>query len=1687
MPDVFVETIGETVSYPDDWSDQRISEHALATFKPKQGPIERTVRNLAGSIVDSAAAIPETVAIIAGKLSSIPALGEDRPQSELPTQKAADWMRYQAQKLYPDKITRPEGVEGFLTETLPQGAGSMATILAGGAAARMLKIPAMVSTAALGAATTGANAFRDAIASGADNETAFRTFFINAGIGTSEAFPIAKWLSGNPAANKLKAALVDGSEELIQSAFSDIASNIAAQNLYDPERPWNQGVAEDAAAGFTLGTMFSLAVSAVSGKKIAVKTAQEQAREASAPLTADVLDIIPETPKVIQDQMNAEAALEQPKAPAAEEPAPAVETLTPAEAAVVEVQTMPEAVATESQIVDVKTGLTFEGNPITSKTRAEVRRAADVINEVNNQLGFVIDRIVIQDLDETSAGIASAPRAGSFSTVVIDPMRLADSVSNGLDLKEAVHQEVIHNLDGLAVQREWEAQGKQGDFRSFWDQHHQAIAAEMTPDEKAMTEKLYGAKIKSDVHMAAEFVQLLLRGEFQGVDAKPNNALTRLLSWIKNFWGGFTGNDTNAEVSRAAKDHVSKIEAILNSRNLPRPSGQGEVVAVGASVSPDAAGVEGPGAQQPAEPGAGTQGTGGVEGSSGNANDVGGSLGAGLPGEWTVAAYRQVQKVVENLQGVTDTEKDLITTHALDEVFKRAAEYSAANDGNMEGFATARVAQQQAINGLKAERAKKRSPEGGSVSLDAPLAPGADQTIGETVAAQSDAVTATDDALSAAKRLMAQLPEASRKLLEMVETGKRGWMAKLAAEEGVTQAAISSRVETARKQLARLMMTDPVAREAMADMGYDPDDLINAAPPIKPEDMMGPAKKARDLSPSQKLVRFFRPSTWGIPGYLRDVATKTEDAEAAGLLEDLADAVEGFYDYKASLIGAVQSHFFKTTGGLDVATLSKVKDEVELWASTAQARDNNQTMQAAWQNAEQVIPTLSKEAQQIIADIKRHGQSSGVLMKRLNVHVQAADGGWRPLINLGEMWWPRRISDRVNEILGDPDHHKKTGEYWKLVGELMAHDPMRFDTVEATDHYLTQRVVGTMGNGDFFAGAEMARGEKLPDSWYDYTLDGYLLNMESWANRVAQIAAFGQSRPGNLDLFDQVNKFASRQSKTFGSEQDSLKKRIAIFKDEVTDSHQLLWNDKLGKVITSIAAVRYLSSTLTMVRNVSQSAAAIGENLGWINSFKATTNGMYDAARAIGASVKAGRLIEPAIVTQAAAAGAVQRSLYFSRVFGVDVPGDTKSGKVFRALMMPNQLAEMLTRSVSHQAAMLWLKDAADEFRANPMSKASLRMQAQMQRWGLNRAQRIAAMNGDAVQANRLFRAATKEKLYGYQPDQVPLIFRSRYGKLLLQFQSWGAQRSRDIAKNLIGPMWDGEVVDGVRVRNPWPALRFILGVMAGTVLVNGIKEAIFDRRLRDTAWEEIFNAMSEDERLSAKLAMDRIFTDLTATGAAGILPDYLRILKDSLTPGRQKSFVNAPGLQLAADITALLKDQIERDVDPSAMLRDIRDRLLRTTPLVKEIEDVSLGLLLSNTDAGQVRAARQDISVARAKLRAWAKETGRDDQAKRRGAQASKTPNSETYDQLQEALLIGDVQEAGKIINEFTNYRSDRTKLNAVKSSMRSRHPIQLNGYDKADVAEFMAWLKRRNPAEFDRASALVQRFEKTKALVGL
>lgn len=1699
MPNVFVESIGEEVSYPDEWSPEQISEHAVKNFPAPPVPVgiagglARAGRNVAGSIVETVAAIPETVSVLSGKLARTFPDAENDDVLDLAggserTHQFADWIRYQAEQIYPDPKNRPAGVAGFMTDTLPQGGGSMASMVFGGLGMRALKIPAALGTAAIGAAINGSSAFQKAVEGGADDETAFRVFMVNAIGGTTEAIPIAKWLAGNPVAHKLKRALIDGSEELAQEAFSQILENTVAGQTYDPERPWLAGAPEAGAAGFTLGTLASLVFSAVGGKRAALKGASQQAAAAGAPATAAVLEQT--KPVVVTPEPEVVPATPS-KVP------PKVETHSAAEEAI-EVERPEAATPATPPTPGV---LTFEGNPITSESRADVRHAARIIEEVNAELGPVISRVVIQDLDETSAGIASAPRASAFDTVVIDPVRLGDSISNGLDLKEAVLQEVTHNLDGIAVKEQWDAQGRPGTFQSFWDEQHNAIASQMTPEQKAATEKAYGAKIGSDVNMAAEFVHLLLRGDFRGtVDASASSSISRFLTVLKEFWSRFAGKPT--AVSQIAKDHVSRIESILKSR-APRPAPATVAdVEVGKTIPADPAGVASaaPGPTTEGEIAAGAGASPASGSPDGTAQAVGEAAG-GSPDQVIITAYQKVGEAMDRLQGVTDTDRDLARTQVLDGVMKRAVAYQATK-GSMEGFAWQAVIKQQTVNALKSLQTKARSPEGGTVSLDAPLDGGG--SVADTVAAEES--EDKSEAIAATKRLMAGIPKAAQDVLTAAASGDRGWMVKYAKEAGITKQAVLSRLRAAQTLMRQAALNDPAAREAL---GFAPEDLINAAPPITTNYPAYREPKARDLSFRQKMVRFMRPGTWAVSGYLRMVAGKTKGPKAAALLNQLADRVDYYYDKKAEYLGYIEKKFFEITSALSKDEYAAVKMEVQLWAQTAQARDNGQTLAASWQVAEALLPTLSKPAQAIVAAIKAFGVFSGKVGRANNVHVKDGDV-WRPFVDLGEKFWQRRFSNRVQEILADPDHSKLTGEYDKLVRQLHAHSPTRFKTLEATAQWLEENGASTLSNGDFFAGLELARGEKFPDSWYDYSLDGFMLNMESWANRTAQIEAFGQSIPGSTkDLWDTAVEQATSQHQPLGSDADGLAKRIKIFQDEVVDSNQAKWNDKLGNALASIATVRYLFSVMTSVRNVAQSGFAIGENLGWYRTFRAGNRGLWSAARAISTTKRLGRLVEPDIVSQAAAAGAVQRSLYLSSTTGIVHPSNSKIGRFTQFAMTPNQMVEQWTRGVSYVASQLWLRDATDNFNANPLSKASLRMLGQMQRWGLSRAERLAAMrlnipvvgtpgqikaaeSESALAANKFFRAATREKLYGYRPDQVPVIFRSRYGKLLLQFQAWGAQRQRDIARNILAPAFYGEEIEigpgiKLRTRDPWPLLKFIVGTIAGAALVNGIKEAIFDRRERNTTWEEILNALDDDEKRAMQLSINHIANDLTSTGAAGIIPDYLRIMKDSLTPGRQKNFINAPGLQLAVDITELIKDQIERGGDPDAILRDVRDRLLRTTPIVREMEDATLAYLLADTDMAKTKAARQNVTVARAKIRAWAKETDRDDVGQRKGGSSLKNPNSELYDSIQEALLIGDVAAAGTLINDATNYRADVKKLRAIESSMRARHPLQLPGMDKADAHEFMLWLEKRNPGEYARASETVQLYEMTKALVGL
>lgn len=195
---------------------------------------------------------------------------EDRPTYQLGKR-----LRRKSAEMFPVDELRPQT---FLGDVLPEAAGSMVAFIGGGLAGKAAKAGGAATVASLGAGAGGAEAFDEAKKKGASDEDAFKVFAINAGIGTSEAVPIGGWLArlNKASGNKLTRAIREGSEEAIQEIFQQYSGNLTAQKFFDPERSWDQGLAIGGAAGFTLGSLMSLVVSGIGGRRARLGQPEQQ-------------------------------------------------------------------------------------------------------------------------------------------------------------------------------------------------------------------------------------------------------------------------------------------------------------------------------------------------------------------------------------------------------------------------------------------------------------------------------------------------------------------------------------------------------------------------------------------------------------------------------------------------------------------------------------------------------------------------------------------------------------------------------------------------------------------------------------------------------------------------------------------------------------------------------------------------------------------------------------------------------------------------------------------------------------------------------------------------------------------------------------------------------------------------------------------------------------------------------------------------------------------------------------------------------------------------------------------------------------------------------------------------------------------------------------------------------------------
>lgn len=189
------------------------------------------------------------------------------------------------------------------------------------------------------------------------------------------------------------------------------------------------------------------------------------------------------------------------------------------------------------------------------------------LERISKRFGTLLDLSEIQLTKLAGgAGVASIARIGETETILVDIDRLLSSLSNKkFSLEKALEEELIHNLDGQALQAEYARLVTSGelspavDLRSFIESRYTDIHSNMTADEKAAARALYGNDFIDGVHMAQEFVRQLIQKRHTKTiteESYRGRPIRKLLDIFSRMFNGMN-------LSSPLKKHVANVESFL--------------------------------------------------------------------------------------------------------------------------------------------------------------------------------------------------------------------------------------------------------------------------------------------------------------------------------------------------------------------------------------------------------------------------------------------------------------------------------------------------------------------------------------------------------------------------------------------------------------------------------------------------------------------------------------------------------------------------------------------------------------------------------------------------------------------------------------------------------------------------------------------------------------------------------------------------------------------------------------------------------------------------------------------------------------------------------------------------------------------------------------------------------------------
>ena len=734
--------------------------------------------------------------------------------------------------------------------------------------------------------------------------------------------------------------------------------------------------------------------------------------------------------------------------------------------------------------------------------------------------------------------------------------------------------------------------------------------------------------------------------------------------------------------------------------------------------------------------------------------------------------------------------------------------------------------------------------------------------------------------------------------------------------------------------------------------------------------------------------------------------------------------------------------------------------------------------------ANSIYAAANPAGRELIDLWKDAANETGAINQRNNLMVW--DGNlqtFRPIGKVGPEYFPRMVKPEVLATLRNPTANPKGWD--ALVNEMLAEGIIAKPEDAAA---YAANVAESYRSNDYFGAIERARALKLPNKAYDYTFETARRYLASWAERMAQVEAYGQKvGTEGKDLFDKAQAIAADQPT----------------KDYIKRVQDRAYNVSLDNGVTRIMASAntlatglQLGNPATTLRNLLSGMAFTGQaygvrrTLGTLLNVKKTFDGINDA-------YEKGILIDDLmnIMADGEKAMAARPLQNFTRV--------ALKVSLFEA-------SEIWVRGVNMVAARAMLRDAIKANQKDPLSRRSLQYRGFFARMGLRSPQALLDENGTGPETDKYLRAAVNEIQGGYRFDQVPQFMDTPAGRFLFKYQKWGSQQLRHFARNVANPFIQAVSLgklgnsEYIRVRDPktgnvvtrrvpgavMPMARYLLLLAAAGAATEELLKMLFGVPEKEASWGEVLAKLDKDTAAGVGMIATKIWGYHLLVGSMGLLGNYLQMGRDVVARSRFKNPLDPPSVAPLKGASDLMLDWWEQ----GTITPDNLDQFARTQLSMYRVGKQAAARV-NDVFGGEFRGLqmetrRQDLQWLNGVSRRYNSQLGVQKNRTQFG-RVGKSPQSPFRNGLKQDLLLGDTSGARKRLNVWLGAMpAERRKmeLTSLMASVRASQPVKAGYGSEAMRINFLSWTRENlSAADVQRVKAIDSTYRNTARAVGL